>query len=127
MSEVALDASALLAFLRKEPGQQVVRKHLAQSIISTVNIAEVLGKAIERKIGLDVAIAKIRALPITIVPFDFQQAAICGTMREPTRHLGLSLGDRSCLALGLARKIPVLTTDEEWLKADLGVEVRLIR
>ena len=127
MSEVALDASALLALLREEPGQQIVRKHLAQSMISTVNIAEVLSKAIEIKIGIGEAVAKIRALPLTVIPFDFEQAAICGSMREPTRHLGLSLGDRSCLALGLVRNIPVLTTESEWAKVDLGVTVKVIR
>ncbi len=127
MSEVALDASALLALLREEPGQQVVRKNLARSIISTVNIAEVFAKAVQIGIGLDASIAAIRALPLTIVAFDFQQAVISGSLREATRPLGLSLGDRCCLALGIARNIPVLTAESAWAKVNLGVNVRLIR
>ncbi len=127
MSEVALDASALIALLREEPGHQVVRQNLAQSIISTVNVAEVFAKAVEIGIGLDTAIAALRALPLTIVPFDFQQAVISGSLREATRSLGLSLGDRCCLALGITQNIPVLTAESAWTKVELGIQVRLIR
>jgi len=47
-----------------------------------------------------------------------------------TRHLGLSLGDRSCLALARSRGITVVTADRAWREIDaeeLGVPVEVIR
>ena len=48
-------------------------------------------------------------------------------LRPLTRHLGLGLGDRACLALGLRRGLPVLTAERQWAGLDLGVAVNLIR
>ena len=44
-----------------------------------------------------------------------------------TRALGLSLGDRACLALGLRGGLPVLTADHAWQQLTLGVVVQVIR
>lgn len=43
---VILDASALLAYLQDEPGSEAVDKVLAESVISSVNWAEVVQKTI---------------------------------------------------------------------------------
>ena len=43
---VVLDASALLAYLKGEPGEEVVDSVLTESVISSVNWAEVVQKAI---------------------------------------------------------------------------------
>jgi PIN domain nuclease of toxin-antitoxin system len=50
-------------------------------------------------------------------------------MVAQTRPLGLSLGDRACLALARRERLPALTADRIWLQAGtlIGVEVRLIR
>ena len=45
MSSVVLDASALIAFLRNEPGAETVRFALPKAAISAVNLSEVLAKA----------------------------------------------------------------------------------
>ena len=39
---------------------------------------------------------------------------MAGALREVTRPLGLSLGDRAHLALGIAEGTPILTTDLAW-------------
>jgi PIN domain nuclease of toxin-antitoxin system len=44
-----------------------------------------------------------------------------------TRALGLSLGDRACLALAIALKAPVWTSDRSWKKLNIGVTVHLMR
>jgi PIN domain nuclease of toxin-antitoxin system len=44
-----------------------------------------------------------------------------------TRALGLSLGDRACLALGLALKAPVYTADKSWKKLKVNVRIHVIR
>ncbi len=41
--------------------------------------------------------------------------------------VGLSLGDRACLALGRRKALPVPTTDRAWQGLDVGVEIRVIR
>ena len=47
MADAVLDASALIAFLREEPGAEKVAKVLTRSCISGVNLAETLGKMVE--------------------------------------------------------------------------------
>jgi ribonuclease VapC len=41
--------------------------------------------------------------------------------------LGLSLGDRACLALALALGAPVYTSDKSWKKLNLGLRIQVIR
>ena len=127
MSSVVLDASALLAFLRREPGGDIVREVLRTSIISVVNLSEVLAKAAESPSGFDSAKAAIQGLPLRVAVFDEQQSVISAGLRPVTRPLGLSLGDRCCLALGLVEEAPVLTADRDWSKLRLGIEIRVIR
>lgn len=43
--------------------------------------------------------------------FDTELALVAGALREVARPLELSLGDRACLALGIAEGTPILTTD----------------
>ena len=40
--------------------------------------------------------------------------------KEETRKLGLSFGDRACLAFGRRLGWPVLTTDRDWKKLEVG-------
>jgi PIN domain nuclease of toxin-antitoxin system len=44
-----------------------------------------------------------------------------------TEKYGLSLGDRSCLALAIALKAPVYTTEQSWRNLKLGVPIHVIR
>ena len=44
-----------------------------------------------------------------IAPFTAAQAEIAGNLVKQTRTMGLSLGDRACLALALDLKVPVYT------------------
>ena len=48
MSEVVLDASAMLAFLNEEPGSEVVASYLDKAAMSTINLSEVVAKLTER-------------------------------------------------------------------------------
>ena len=127
MSSVVLDASALIAFLRSETGSDVVGPALADAAISSVNLSEVLAKASDTPSGFESAKAALRGLHLRVVPFDEEQAVIAAGLRPLTRTLGLSLGDRCCLALGLAEEVPVLTTDRQWSKLPSGIQVRVIR
>lgn len=128
MNRVVLDASALLAVLNQEPGSELLTPQLlSTAAISAVNLAEVHSKLVAR--GLSPADAWEAALaPVgEIVPFTAEHAKLVGNLVAQTRPLGLSLGDRACLALALALKLPVYTADKSWKKLKLHVRIHVIR
>ena len=98
---IALDASALLVFLFTEPGHTEVASRIGSCCMSAVNLAEVLGKLVERGVDPAVAHRRLRSTTIEIVPFDADQAARSAAFLPLTRPRGLSLADRLCLALGV--------------------------
>jgi len=124
---IALDASALLAFLMQEEGDTAVAEALADSCMSAVNLSEVLARFARDGHDLAEVADKLSALPIQIVPFGREHAAIAASLVPATKKLGLSLGDRACLALALSREIPAFTADRTWGKLSVGVEIRVVR
>jgi len=62
-----------------------------------------------------------------LVPFDRQLARVTAELRQPTRNLGLSLGDRVCLALARVMGGRALTADRSWAALDLGIPTECIR
>lgn len=44
-----------------------------------------------------------------------------------TKALGLSFGDRACLTLGRSLSLPILTSDHRMAKAEVGLDIRLVR
>ena len=130
MSRIVLDASALLAVLHDEPGAEIFSQQLdllENAVVSAVNVAEAHGKLVGLGIAADDAWDAVIAPANEIVVFDAQQARIAGGLRRQTRALGLSLGDRACLALGIALKAPVYTADRAWKGLKLGVPIHVIR
>ncbi len=124
---IALDASALLAFLFREPGHERVAAHLHDALLSTVNLAEVLGRFARDGHDPGEVLAVIRRSSVRVVPFGEQDAVMAAALEPLTRRAGLSLGDRACLALAASRDVPALTTDETWASLDLPVAVELVR
>jgi len=118
LNEAVLDSSAVLALLFNEPGADAVESSLPGALLSTVNLAEVITKLSEKGLPADAARAAIEVLCVDIVDFDFDQACLTGEIRAITRAVGLSLGDRACLALSRLRNAPALTTDRAWAKLD---------
>jgi ribonuclease VapC len=127
MSDCVLDASALLAVLLKEPGADIVRPHLPGAMISSVNVAEVINRRLKNGESLERNAQIVGSLQMRIVDFDFEQAVMSASFKPYARIANLSLADRACLSLGLLRNVPVLTAEHNWTKADMGVDVRLIR
>ncbi|HEY8574360.1 type II toxin-antitoxin system VapC family toxin [Phenylobacterium sp.] len=127
MADVVLDASAVLARLLSEPGEEVVSSAVEGARVSAVNLAEVIARLIDRGVPVEAAVATTAELGIDVIPFDETAALRAGTLRASTRSLGLSLGDRACLALAEMVGLPVLTADRAWAELDLDVEVVLIR
>jgi ribonuclease VapC len=128
MSRVVLDASAVLALLNNEPGaDKLTPELLSNAILSTVNLAEVQTKLVGEGGSPDEAWEDTLSPIREVMPFTAEQARIAGSLVAQTRALGLSLGDRACLALGLALKAPVYTADKSWKSLKLGVRIHAIR
>lgn len=123
-----LDASALLAYLQREPGFEAVREALREgAATSAVNLAEVAGKLKARGKDPERIVRRLLAMGLEVLPFTLEEALEAGALDPLTRPLGLSLGDRACLAAGRVRGLPVLTTDRTWAGLDLGVPVEVVR
>ena len=127
MSEIVLDASALMAVLREEPGAAAVEAVLDHAAISAVNLSEVQAKLVERGTAADLAWSSLVELDLEVVPFDAAQARVAGDLRTLTRARGLSLGDRACLALARALGLPAMTADRAWAGLRIGIEIRAVR
>ena len=130
MSRIVLDTSALLAILHGETGAETFTRKaglLEIATMSAVNIAEAYGKLVGRGVGPEEAWEAVIAPIPEILDFDTEQAKIAGGLLPQTRSLGLSLGDRACLALGIALKAPIYTADRAWKTLKLKVSIHVIR
>jgi ribonuclease VapC len=127
VSEIVLDASALIAVLREEPGAATVEAVLDAAAVSTVNLSEVQAKLVERGTPAELAWSWLLDLDLAVIDFDPAQARMAGDLRHLTRARGLSLGDRACLALARALGVPAMTADRAWAGLKVGIEIRSVR
>lgn len=127
MASVVLDASAVLAVLNGEPGADQVAEVLADSVISTVNLAEVVGSLARHGVDADSIRDYLDALQLDAIDLDRAGAERIGLLLIETRKAGLSLADRACLALAEREALPAYTADKAWTTLDLDVDIRLIR
>lgn len=132
-SQPTLDASALLALLQNERGAEIVEDAIADgATISTVNLAEALSTMARKGADPATALATMTERgviggAIAVEPFILADAVEAARLRPLTAKAGLSLGDRSCLALARRLGTQALTADQPWRGIDLPVEVRSIR
>ena len=125
---VVLDASAILALIFSEPGAEILTDEILDTAVAgTVNLAEAQTKLVKMGYTADDAWDDVLSSVSASQPFTGEQAKVAGSLVALTQPRGLSLGDRSCLALALALKAPVYTTDRAWQGLDVGVEIRLMR
>ena len=127
MSAVVFDSSVLIAILRQEPGSEVGERSLNDALISTVNLAEVATYLARNSVPPETINQALAAFPIEVIPFDREQGLIAGCLYPACKSLGLSLGDRACLALAKSKSLPVLTADKAWLELEINVDVNSIR
>jgi len=124
---IALDASALLALLLRERGHEQVSHALAEACMSTVNLSEVLGRFARTGQQVGPIVRRLQSTPIEWVPFSSAHATIAADLAVATARIGLSLGDRACLALARERGIEAMTADKAWSRLNLGIGIDVIR
>lgn len=127
MSEVVVDASAILALLNQETGSEEVLRFIGKAAIGTVNLSEVIAKLADAGIPEEDIRQILSNLNLEVIDFNKEQALKAGMLRPNTKSIGLSFGDRACLALGIILNQPVLTTDRLWGSINVEVEVRVVR
>jgi ribonuclease VapC len=128
MNEVVFDASAILALLQRERGAEKLTDEILQNAVAcTVNLAEVQSKLVKKGDNPDEAWEDVLSSVTAEEPFTADHAKIAGNLIATTAKYGLSLGDRSCLALAIALKAPVYTTEQAWRNLKLGIPIHVIR
>ena len=125
MNRYVLDSSALIALINDEPGSDRVKRALSGSIMSAVNVSEVVAVLIRLSMPHDKIHVLIKNLVHAVIPFNEEQAFIAGYLYTETKVKGLSFGDRACLSLGKVKNMPVLTSDRKWSEVDCGVQVEI--
>ena len=128
MNKVILDSSALIALIKNETGADVVESLLGRIVMSNLNVSEVSGILIDLGMSYEECKNSVEPYIDVIVPLDVEQSFDIAFLKKSTKHKGLSIGDRACIALGIKMKLPIYTADKVWADLDLeGAEIILIR
>jgi PIN domain nuclease of toxin-antitoxin system len=132
MKPVIADTSAVIAYLNFEPGADEVRNRLSRIRLAMVNVAEIVAVVSRYPVSRSWIEERIFRVFPEVLPFDREQANLCGALEAVTRPRGLSLGDRACLAAGILHGWPVLTAESRWTEIDwqaqgYDIEIQLIR
>ena len=128
MRRYLLDASAVLAFMSNETGAEKVRAVLleGQAGVTAINISEVAAKLIARGLSSVEAEFQCRSMGLNILEMDEGIAFAAAALVPFTQPLGLSLGDRVCLATAARDACIAMTADKAWASVP-GVKVEVIR
>lgn len=125
MTTIVLDASALIAMLKKEPGGDKVAQVIGDTKITAINYAEVISHFCHAGMPVVEVDAMLSPLPMVVVSADEKLARLAGHLRTLTSSAGLSLGDRFCLALAKLEKLPAWTSDRKWQTIAEAVQVEI--
>jgi ribonuclease VapC len=122
-----IDASAIIAAVLGERGVSNVKVEGRRNIASTVNVAEARSRLSD--LGFDQEVADEALALVKFEEHDFTSfhAKSVAALRAKTRQVGLSLGDRACLALASELGVVAITADRAWANLDIDVVVELIR
>ena len=122
---IVFDSSALLVFLFQEKGYQELEKYIDLMCISTVNFSEVIS-IFERN---SLSTKNIHPEYFNLKNFTTEDSIYAGSIYNTCQPLGLSLGDKACLALGKRLDTTIVTADKTWTKLSkkLKLDIQVIR
>ena len=127
MSNIVLDASAVLALINNEKGSDIVLSALPSAIMCSVNLSEVVSKLTDRGLTETEIRSDLDSFGFRIIDFDRELAYRSGLLRDTTKAFGLSFGDRACLAVGQSLNCEILTSDKAWANLNFPVPITIIR
>ncbi|MDQ6773487.1 MAG: PIN domain-containing protein [Candidatus Dormibacteraeota bacterium] len=132
---VVLDASAVLAWVRRERGAETVRQLFPHAVIAAPNLTESLYRA--RATGHRMSSAQLQASIVAmgaeIEAFGEADAATAADLLHySAEHPGpdggrISLGDACCLAVAERLQLPVAGDDRAWTDLPLAVSFHRFR
>jgi PIN domain nuclease of toxin-antitoxin system len=122
-----IDSSIVLAVLRNEEGNRLAAELAMNSVMSSVNLAEIVTKCVEFEIDPSDALQYIAGRNIDVVEFGFADGVLAGRLWKAAPKGKLSLGDRACIATAARLGAIAVTTDRVWAELDLPCKVELIR
>jgi len=126
-SRYVLDSSALIALVRRERGWEQVDAALESSVVCAVNLTESITKLIHKGGEPGLVERLLQDLALEVLPFDEELAWESLDLCPLAWTHGISFADRACLSLARHLKLPVITSDAEWIKLRLGIQVVLFR
>lgn len=127
MSAAVIDTSVVMCVLLKERGRERALDAAQNALISSVNVAEAVGKCIERGIAEKLALLFLQERNVTVMDFAVDDAVLAGRLWARAPKGALSLGDRACLATAIRADATAVTADRVWTTLDLPCPVELIR
>jgi PIN domain nuclease of toxin-antitoxin system len=122
-----IDSSVFLAAINRESGGDKLEAYLDESVIPVTTYTEVVTRLLDAEMLFDEADRLMSDFRLPIVDVTFALAKRAAEFRSATRSFGLSMGDRICLALAESIGATAVTADRQWLGADLGIPIELIR
>ena len=124
-----LDASALIALYYQETGNAIVRAAVSEgAAINTANLCEVASRLLDDGVRSRAVSILIDSVNLDVILVNQQVAMLAAEYRSATRHIGLSLGDRLCLATAKLYGLPALTADQAWRTLEIpNLTVEFIR
>lgn len=126
MTDWVLDASALIALINEEPGNEVVDKAVRDgAAISTTNLAEVISRMVTLGMPATAAAQAASIQNLAIVELSRAIAESAGGRHAELRRRNIALADVICLETARALGATAVTADRAW--ADLPDQVRIIR
>ena len=118
----------MLALLHEERGADEIEAALDGAVMSCVNLSEVLQKAEQHGVDTEGLEFDLQGLGVRLHDFDVRSARGAADLWPITRHRGLSLGDRVCLALTRVTGGTAITTDTRWAELETtGITVQVVR
>ena len=81
----------------------------------------------ERKTKYGDILSNLESAYTEIYPFNKELAIASGLLKQSYSHLGLSLGDRACLALASHLNLPLYTANKAWSELDTDLTITQIR